>query len=94
MCFTVNSLYWCGCLQAQAASDETKKSDKKQKKKGTPDENPEDFVDPDTPAGQKKLLASQMAKQYNPAAVEKSYRLSCFIPRFNLFSMRIYLSYR
>ncbi|XP_052134317.1 valine--tRNA ligase, mitochondrial 1-like [Oryza glaberrima] len=60
-------------LQAQAASDETKKSDKKQKKKGTPDENPEDFVDPDTPAGQKKLLASQMAKQYNPAAVEKSW---------------------
>jgi len=37
------------------------------------DESPEDFIDPETPAGQKKLLASQMAKQYNPVAVEKSY---------------------
>ena len=37
------------------------------------DESPEDFIDPETPAGQKKLLAPQMAKQYSPAAVEKSY---------------------
>ncbi|KAM0855916.1 hypothetical protein ACQ4PT_049477 [Festuca glaucescens] len=60
-------------LQAQAASDGARKSEKKQKKKGAIDENPEDFVDPDTPTGQKKLLASQMAKQYSPSAVEKSW---------------------
>lgn len=64
-----------GHLQAQAASDGGggKKSDKKLRKKTATDENPEDFIDPETPSGQKKLLASQMAKQYSPAAVEKSY---------------------
>ncbi|KAJ1294912.1 hypothetical protein BS78_01G182600 [Paspalum vaginatum] len=63
-------------LQAQAASDGcgAKKSVKKSiRQKGTTDESPEDFIDPYTPAGQKKLLASQMAKQYSPAAVEKSW---------------------
>ncbi|KAF0913119.1 hypothetical protein E2562_020255 [Oryza meyeriana var. granulata] len=60
-------------LQAQAASDGPKKSEKKQKKKAVEDENPEDFIDPDTPHGQKKFLASQMAKQYSPTAVEKSW---------------------
>lgn len=47
-------------LQAQLASDGAKKSEKKQKKEGATDENPEDFIGPDTPTGQKKLLASQM----------------------------------
>ncbi|RLN38650.1 valine--tRNA ligase, mitochondrial 1-like [Panicum miliaceum] len=62
-------------LQAQAVSDGggAKKSDKKLRKKGATDESSEDFIDPETPAGQKKLLASQMAKQYSPAAVEKSW---------------------
>uniref|UniRef100_A0A0E0KHR3 valine--tRNA ligase n=1 Tax=Oryza punctata TaxID=4537 RepID=A0A0E0KHR3_ORYPU len=60
-------------LQAQAASDGPKKSEKKQRKKAVEDENPEDFIDPDTPHGQKKFLASQMAKQYSPTAVEKSW---------------------
>lgn len=59
-------------LQAQLASDGAKKSEKKQKKEGATDENPEDFIGPDTPTGQKKLLASQMAKQYSPSSVEKS----------------------
>lgn len=36
-------------------------------------ENLGNFIDPDTPYGQKKMLAPQMAKQYNPATVEKSY---------------------
>ena len=31
-----------------------KKSDKKQRKRGATDESSEDFIDPDTPAGQKK----------------------------------------
>ncbi|KAI4971800.1 hypothetical protein ZWY2020_002714 [Hordeum vulgare] len=39
---------------AQATSDRPKKSDKKQKKKVVDDENPEDFIDPDTPSGEKK----------------------------------------
>lgn len=53
--------------------DGPKKSEKKQRRKGTADENPEDFIDLDTPAGQKKLLAPQMAKQYSLTAVEKSF---------------------
>ncbi|KAG2547987.1 hypothetical protein PVAP13_9KG145685, partial [Panicum virgatum] len=62
-------------LQAQAVPDGggAKKSDKKLRKKGATDESPEDFIDPETPAGQKKLLAPQMAKQYSPATVEKSW---------------------
>uniref|UniRef100_A0A0D9VNJ4 valine--tRNA ligase n=1 Tax=Leersia perrieri TaxID=77586 RepID=A0A0D9VNJ4_9ORYZ len=60
-------------FQAQTASDGPKKTEKKQKKKAVEDENPEDFIDPETPHGKKKLLASQMAKQYNPTAVEKSW---------------------
>ncbi|VAH73821.1 unnamed protein product [Triticum turgidum subsp. durum] len=60
-------------LQAQATSDGPKKSEKKQKKKAAGDENPEDFIDPETPSGEKKSLAPQMAKQYSPSAVEKSW---------------------
>ncbi|KAE8783792.1 Valyl-tRNA synthetase [Hordeum vulgare] len=60
-------------LQAQATSDGPKKSEKKQKKKAADDENPEDFIDPETPSGQKKSLAPQMAKQYSPSTVEKSW---------------------
>ncbi|XP_020088963.1 valine--tRNA ligase, mitochondrial 1-like [Ananas comosus] len=60
-------------LQAQVTSDGSKKSEKKQKKKDADDENPEDFVDPLTPPGEKKLLSHQMAKQYSPSAVEKSW---------------------
>ncbi|CAO2174661.1 unnamed protein product [Urochloa humidicola] len=59
-------------LQAQAASNGTKKTQKKQRKKAVANENPENFIDPDTPNGQKKLLAPQMVKQYSPNAVEKS----------------------
>lgn len=58
--------------QAQAASDGTKKTEKKQRKKAAEDENPENFIDLDTPNGGKKLLAPQMAKQYSPSAIEKS----------------------
>ncbi|KDP32641.1 hypothetical protein JCGZ_13191 [Jatropha curcas] len=37
------------------------------------EENPEDYVDPETPFGEKKKLSAQMAKQYNPTAVEGSW---------------------
>ncbi|RCV12837.1 hypothetical protein SETIT_2G299800v2 [Setaria italica] len=59
--------------KAQAASDGTKKTEKKQRKKAAEDENPENFIDLDTPNGGKKLLAPQMAKQYSPSAIEKSW---------------------
>ncbi|XP_078181531.1 valyl-tRNA synthetase / valine-tRNA ligase (VALRS) [Carex rostrata] len=60
-------------FQAQATASDGSKKEKKVKKRGTEDENPEDFVDPVTPDGEKKQLSSQMAKQYNPNIVEKSW---------------------
>ena len=57
---------------------------KKQRKKAVENENPEDFIDPDTPNGRKKLLAPQMAKQYSPSAVEKSYDILFFLHLSNL----------
>lgn len=44
-------------------------------KRGGEGENPEDYVDPETPSGEKKRMARQMAKQYSPTAVEKSWVL-------------------
>lgn len=58
--------------KAQQGSNAPKKSAKKNVKREADEENPQDFVDPDTPLGEKKRLSSQMAKQYSPAAVEKS----------------------
>ncbi|XP_075649349.1 valine--tRNA ligase, mitochondrial 1-like [Castanea sativa] len=60
-------------LQAQQASNTQKKSEKKTVKRGGEEENPEEFIDPQTPSGEKKRMSSQMAKQYSPAAVEKSW---------------------
>ncbi|KAF5205804.1 Valine--trna ligase, partial [Thalictrum thalictroides] len=59
--------------EAQKASNTSKKSEKKNAKKWAEEENPEDFVDPATPAGEKKQLSPLMAKQYNPNLVEKSW---------------------
>ena len=47
-------------------------------KRGGKEENPEEFLDPPTPFGEKKRISSQMAKQYSPTAVEKSYVLFFF----------------
>jgi valyl-tRNA synthetase len=41
-------------------------------KRGAEDENPADYIDPETPLGDKKQMSRQLAKQYNPTAVEKS----------------------
>ncbi|AEE29190.1 valyl-tRNA synthetase / valine-tRNA ligase (VALRS) [Arabidopsis thaliana] len=63
-------------LKAKQAKDGTnvpKKSAKKSSKRDASEENPEDFVDPETPLGERKRLSSQMAKQYSPATVEKSW---------------------
>ncbi|MCI95176.1 valine--tRNA ligase-like, partial [Trifolium medium] len=50
----------------------SKKSEKKTVKRGSENENPGDYIDPETPLGDKKHMSRQLAKQYNPAAVEKS----------------------
>ncbi|KAH9618500.1 hypothetical protein KSS87_013101 [Heliosperma pusillum] len=57
---------------AQQASNPSKKSERKNIKKGD-DEDPVDFLDPETSLGEKKRLSPLMAKQYSPAAVEKSW---------------------
>jgi hypothetical protein len=57
-------------------------------KRGAEDENPADYIDPETPLGDKKQMSRQLAKQYNPTAVEKSWVLvnsvivvvSCYYP--------------
>ncbi|CAH8388948.1 unnamed protein product [Eruca vesicaria subsp. sativa] len=53
--------------------DLPKKNRKKSSQRDAPEENPEDFVDPETPVGERKMLSLQMAKQYSPAAVERSW---------------------
>ncbi|KAH0863977.1 hypothetical protein HID58_081188 [Brassica napus] len=60
-------------LKAKEAKDVPKKSTKKSSKRDAPEENPEDFVDPETPDGERKRLSSHMAKQYSPAAVERAW---------------------
>ncbi|VFQ84992.1 unnamed protein product [Cuscuta campestris] len=65
--------------KAEASKFQTKptsgaeKAVKKNSKRDTREENPEDFLDPETPLGQKKKLSRQMAKSFNPNAVEKSW---------------------
>lgn len=70
----------------QQPSNASKKSEKKTVKRGgAQDENPEDYVDPETPVGDKKRMSQQLAKQYSPAAVEKSWVL---IPFFLLVTLQ------
>jgi len=79
----------CSILfKAQQASNTQKKSEKKTVKRSGEEENSEEFIDPQTPSGEKKRMSSQMAKQYNPAAVEKSYVLFIYL-FFNLFLYEI-----
>ncbi|KAL2530928.1 Valine--tRNA ligase [Forsythia ovata] len=60
-------------LQAQQASNAPKSGKKKNVKREAEEENPEDYIDPETPLGDKKQLSRQMAKTFNPSAVEKSW---------------------
>ncbi|TQD80580.1 hypothetical protein C1H46_033884 [Malus baccata] len=62
-------------LQAQqASSSSSKKSEKKHvKRSNQEEENEEDFIDPETPFGQKKRMSNLMAKEYSPSVVEKSW---------------------
>ncbi|KAI3854995.1 hypothetical protein MKW92_049673 [Papaver armeniacum] len=61
--------------QKLASATASKKSEKKLLAAAKKDEeNPEDdYADPPTNPGEKKHLSDQMAKQYNPAAVEKAW---------------------
>ncbi|KAI3474661.1 hypothetical protein Pfo_029846 [Paulownia fortunei] len=60
-------------LQAQKASNAPESGKKKNTKKEAEVENPEDYIDPETPLGEKKKLSCQMAKTYKPSAVENSW---------------------
>ncbi|KAF8028100.1 hypothetical protein BT93_E0877 [Corymbia citriodora subsp. variegata] len=60
-------------LKAQQGADAPKKSAKQNIRRDTGEDYPGDYVDPETPFGEKKRLSCQMAKQYNPSAVEKSW---------------------
>jgi valyl-tRNA synthetase len=60
-------------LQAQQESNTSKVAKRKNLKKEGGEENPEDYVDPETPFGEKKRLSRQMAKQFNPSSVENSW---------------------
>ncbi|KAL4597009.1 hypothetical protein ACB092_12G204900 [Castanea dentata] len=62
-------------LKRQKALEKAAKlqSEKKMVKRGGKEENPEEFLDPPTPFSEKKRISSQMAKQYSPTAVEKSW---------------------
>ncbi|PSS33118.1 Valine--tRNA ligase, partial [Actinidia chinensis var. chinensis] len=60
-------------LQAQRPSNTSKMGKRKNLKNDAGEEDPEDYVDPETPFGEKKHLSQQMAKQFNPNAVEKSW---------------------
>ncbi|XP_070006507.1 valine--tRNA ligase, mitochondrial 1-like isoform X2 [Nicotiana sylvestris] len=57
----------------KGASNVSKTAKKKISKREGEEENPEDYVDPETPLGEKKRLSRQMAKTFNPSAVEKSW---------------------
>ncbi|KAL6496268.1 Valine--tRNA ligase, mitochondrial 1 [Orobanche gracilis] len=59
-------------LQAQQPSI-SKSEKKKNASKETEQEKSDDYVDPVTPMGEKKMLSCQMAKTYNPSAVENSW---------------------
>ena len=63
-------------MQAQQESSNNSASKKAVKKNARRDtgveENPDDFIDPETLLGERKKMSAQMAKQYNPTAVEKS----------------------
>ncbi|EPS67721.1 hypothetical protein M569_07052, partial [Genlisea aurea] len=60
-------------FQAQKTSSALESGKKKISKKEADAENPEDYIDPVTPEGEKKKLSCQMAKAYSPSAVEKSW---------------------
>ncbi|KAI4369500.1 hypothetical protein MLD38_017935 [Melastoma candidum] len=60
-------------LKAQQGANAPKKNAKRSVRRDADEENPDDFIDPETTLGEKKNLSSRMAKQYNPTAVEKSW---------------------
>lgn len=59
-------------MKAQQAFNAPKSGKKKSVKREAEEENPDDYIDPETLVGEKKKLSLQMAKTFNPSAVEKS----------------------
>ncbi|CAO2829524.1 unnamed protein product [Amaranthus hypochondriacus] len=59
-------------LQTQPTST-AKKTERKNIRKDAEEEDPKHYLDPETSLGEKKKLSNLMAKQYSPAAVEKSW---------------------
>uniref|UniRef100_A0A6N2LDC4 Valine--tRNA ligase, mitochondrial n=1 Tax=Salix viminalis TaxID=40686 RepID=A0A6N2LDC4_SALVM len=59
--------------QSDSSSASKKKKNASRRDASAVDDNPLDYEDPPTDFGQKKLLSAQMAKQYNPTVVEKSW---------------------
>ncbi|KAL5720040.1 valine--tRNA ligase [Ranunculus cassubicifolius] len=60
-------------LEGQNAASTSKKSERKNVKRGAEEENSDNYVDPVTPPGEKKQLSRQMAKTFSPSLVEKSW---------------------
>ncbi|XP_056847031.1 valine--tRNA ligase, mitochondrial 1 isoform X2 [Raphanus sativus] len=60
-------------LKAKQGKDVSKKSTKKSSQRDAYEENPGDFMDPETPVGERKQLSLQMAKQYSPAVVDRAW---------------------
>lgn len=66
-------------LKAQQGPTSSKQNKKKHERTDAVVENLEDYIDPKTPFGDKKILSRQMAKQFSPSAVEKSYAFEWFL---------------
>ncbi|GJR12050.1 valine--tRNA ligase, mitochondrial 1 [Tanacetum coccineum] len=60
-------------LKAQQGVSSSKASKKKIKKQDATEENPEDYIYPKTPYGEKKQLSYKMAKDFSPDAVENKW---------------------
>lgn len=59
--------------QASSSSSSKKIQQRKAATAAEEEENFDDFINPETPYGEKKRLSRRMAKQYDPSAVEKSW---------------------
>ncbi|CAI9099523.1 OLC1v1036362C1 [Oldenlandia corymbosa var. corymbosa] len=59
-------------LQAHQSFNALKEGKKKNTKREGLEDNPEDYVDPVTPSGERKQLSHRMVKAYHPTSVESS----------------------
>ena len=64
--------FWLAQEQQQQQQQSGNSSKKSKRRDVGNEENADEYVDPETPCGEKKKFSAQMAKQYSPTAVEKS----------------------